>query len=983
IDRKVALIDDQLTVISDEFQDRRGRITVKNYQIESADAGDKAEMRQELQQMKAQKARFEMPSESGRNEQKEFDYAQLEGLYNDLKREKAALLTERGEKLKPVSDLRRQRDEYLKNNVAGVTEDQVKKLLAKNENFEVKMRQINIQGDQVVDRCETCHLGTREPLEIDAGDMMSAGRRNRPDQMAKAFVSHPSKELLQIHDPEKFGCASCHGGNGRATTSIEKGHGRHRFWLHPMYERDNMEAGCQQCHMQDRVLVGSPILNKGKDLFTERGCVGCHRYEGFDRETDSLAVARQEIKQLEEQVAANRREALSAQAKRDESGISDEENQRLLAQIESLTVTSSQIESRVDQLNIQSRYLMQDQKKVGPNLKDVRIKLVKEWIPEWLKDPQSFRPGTKMPTFWYLSGKEGISVPPARQEEERKAISAYLWQSAFDGRLPQQPTGNAATGKQLFETRGCLACHSIGDGESVIGAEFAANLQKVGQKANYEYLVRWVHNPRERTSPYCPKERKDLTPADYAAKNLPYVFDANHSKCPNDGAELQIQNMTVMPNFRLSDQDSRDIATYLKSLSPPATYPDASYMDDPALKAKGGELIKTYGCAGCHEIRGFEEEQRIGKELTTEGATPLERLDFALMTHEAEDGHDPLNLYPEKKNERWYNHKGFFERKIEDPSIYDRGKEKEPQDHLRMPEPFMKDDWRAALTTFLLGSKGDEGSNVPKSFYYTPNSLQKDIQDGWWVVKKYNCMGCHQIQVGQERPALTRLPWYEEAGELGKRQWPPGLLTEGARVDPNWLLRFLRDPSLSGLSEEELTAHSAGAGATRAGGRASAGGASGATTARPAGAAATASTAQLQPAAPASGQASQPAAGGSALGLPPQPGENINGLRRNLAPRMPTFNFSPNELRILVRFFMAYASQQEPYIKERIEPLTPEETSVARAFFSSGTQPCLSCHLTGDPTHDQTAYAPNFLDAAQRLKPAWTLRWILDPPKIW
>ncbi|HEX7174963.1 MAG TPA: hypothetical protein VF240_06755, partial [Pyrinomonadaceae bacterium] len=46
IDRKVALIDDQLTVISDEFQDRRGRITVKNYQIESADAGDKAEMRQ-------------------------------------------------------------------------------------------------------------------------------------------------------------------------------------------------------------------------------------------------------------------------------------------------------------------------------------------------------------------------------------------------------------------------------------------------------------------------------------------------------------------------------------------------------------------------------------------------------------------------------------------------------------------------------------------------------------------------------------------------------------------------------------------------------------------------------------------------------------------------------------------------------------------------------------------------------------------------
>jgi hypothetical protein len=35
---------------------------------------------------------------------------------------------------------------------------------------------------------------------------------------------------------------------------------------------------------------------------------------------------------------------------------------------------------------------------------------------------------------------------------------------------------------------------------------------------------------------------------------------------------------------------------------------------------------------GCHEIKGFEDEQRIGKELTVEGATPIERLDFALQT---------------------------------------------------------------------------------------------------------------------------------------------------------------------------------------------------------------------------------------------------------------------------------------------------------------------------------------------------------------
>ena len=125
-------------------------------------------------------------------------------------------------------------------------------------------------------------------------------------------------------------------------------------------------------------------------------------------------------------------------------------------------------------------------------------------------------------------------------------------------------------------------------------------------------------------------------------------------------------------------------------------------------------LIKQYGCAGCHEIKGFEEEQRIGKELTVEGATPIERLDFALQTKHAEEGFDPLKLRPDEKEEKpWYNHKGFFEHKIKQPSIYDEGKEKDPKDRLRMPQPYLTPEWRVALTTFLLGSVGTEGANVP------------------------------------------------------------------------------------------------------------------------------------------------------------------------------------------------------------------------------------------------------------------------------
>ena len=64
------------------------------------------------------------------------------------------------------------------------------------------------------------------------------------------FTSHPNKELLKIHDPEKFGCTPCHGGNGAAVSSVEKAHGYNKFWLWPMHHKENIEAGCQQCHAQ-------------------------------------------------------------------------------------------------------------------------------------------------------------------------------------------------------------------------------------------------------------------------------------------------------------------------------------------------------------------------------------------------------------------------------------------------------------------------------------------------------------------------------------------------------------------------------------------------------------------------------------------------------------------------------------------------------------------------------------------------------------
>ncbi len=966
IDKQVSLIQSQIDSVTDPFQNQRGRLTVIGYNIETAHGSAKEKYRKEAERKRQEVVEVEIPAAdgSGKKVPQKMNYGELEKFYNDRRNEKASLLAKKAELLKEPTELDKKRDDYLKNHIVGLAPNQIDGLVKKMENFDYSIlgHQISVNSANIVDRCEVCHVGVREPLDLKPADLAPDGPGKKPDSLARAFVSHPNRELLQIHTPDRFGCSSCHWGNGRATTSEIKGHGRHKYWLWPMFEKENTEAGCQQCHAKDRVTQGADTLNRGRDLFSERGCVGCHRYEGFDRETDSLSATRQNISQLEDQITANQKQIRISESPPE--GTTDEEAQKMLGQSEALKVTNSILAARIDQANLQSKYLMQDQKKIGPNLKDVKLKLRKEWIPIWLRDPQNFRPGTKMPTFWRFAETENQSGVARDQdaEEQIQAISAYLWQESFTGKLPDQSRGDAARGKELFETRGCLGCHSIGDAESPIGGTFAANLQRVGEKANFEYIVRWIHNPRERWAPYCPKEKRDLTPEDYTNKGKAFVFDTElNSSCPNDGAELQVQNMTVMPNFRLADTDTRDIATYLFSLSAPSGLPEATFMDDANLKAKGAELIKQYGCAGCHEIKGFEDEQRIGKELTVEGATPIERLDFALLTHDAEKGHDPLELHKEETGEHtekpWYNHRGFFEHKLAEPAIYDRGKEKDPKDKLRMPKPYLEPEWRTALTTFLLGSVGAEGSNVPRSLFYDPQDQRRqDIQNGWWVVKKYNCVGCHQIQVGQ-KSVLMEVPFYETPE--GKDLLPPRLTSEGARVDPNWLLRFLHDPSLSGEKTPAQTA-----------------------------AISNAEQVTRSPAAPAaagSGTTSQtseaftpPAPNGK---LKPQPGLDRNGVRPYLKARMPTFNFSPNELQTLVRFFMALSGQQEPYIKEPLQPLTEQEKLVARQMFTSGT-PCLKCHITGDPGHDATAIAPNFLLAGERLKPDWTFRWLLDPAQI-
>jgi cytochrome c551/c552 len=792
IAKQIALLDDQRTALADAFKDARGKIGHLVYELEivpDADKRGKAARKKDVEEARTKFIwKVDWPLGDGNiQKDKPFTGDQLNETFTSIMAERAALVAKRGEVDKPAKAARDAVTQYASEHLPGLSSASLDGLLHSMRDFDQKIIQINVNpsgatinnlgGAGLVDRCQSCHVGTTPQyvpalLTVTKADLGLAKSTDAP------FSSHPDPGLIRWHSLEKFGCSPCHGGNGRAIDSVRRAHGRYEHWLWPLYYRENFDAGCQQCHASDMVTEHAMSLNLGKQLFRQKGCIGCHRFQGFDNQDEQLVNARQEILQLAKQKTDDELEIPRLQKLGDRAP-DNAAAEKYYSQATDFIVEVSRLDTQAESLEQRAHDLQQEVKKVGPDLKEARMKLRKEWIPYWIGPTREFRPTTKMPQFRFQSG-------------DVEAISAFIWQSALAGPpLDHQQPGNAAHGKQLFESRGCLACHSMGEGDAAVGGTFAANLSRVGEKENYDYLVRWVHNPRQRTRPYCPYEKKDLGPEDYAKHNLPYVFDLDHSRCPNDGHELLVQQPTIMPSLRLTMEDARDIASYLVSLKhADATYAPAAFMDDPKLKEKGQELVRHYGCAGCHEISGLEDEGRIGTELTNEGSKPIERLDFALWTEDAKRG-----VLPDGKPSPrgvWFDPKGFFEQKLKDPGIYDQGKyHANPEDALRMPKPNLQsNDELEALVTMLLGSTDP---TLPPEYMYKPADRRRYIQDGWWIVTKYNCIGCHQIDVGQ-KSVLQTLPYYQ--GE-NKANLPPALTTEGARVNPEWLRQFLSNPALS------------------------------------------------------------------------------------------------------------------------------------------------------------------------------------------
>ncbi|HIJ86652.1 MAG TPA: c-type cytochrome [Desulfuromonadales bacterium] len=126
-----------------------------------------------------------------------------------------------------------------------------------------EVRQVVIDEWGAVDRCVSCHVGIEDPLFADA---------------RQPFTKHPNPELLKNHPVEKYGCTICHGGQGLSTTFAGAAHKSIAHWPVPMVSKGLMQSRCGVCH-KDFEAIGADRLIKGREIFKEMHCAGCHQIE--------------------------------------------------------------------------------------------------------------------------------------------------------------------------------------------------------------------------------------------------------------------------------------------------------------------------------------------------------------------------------------------------------------------------------------------------------------------------------------------------------------------------------------------------------------------------------------------------------------------------------------------------------------------------------------------------------------------------------
>jgi cytochrome c551/c552 len=728
---------------------------------------------------------------------------------------------------------------------------------------------------------------------------------------------------------------------------------------------------------------------------------------------------------------------------------------------------------------------------------------------------------------------------------EIRALAEYLLAHSQPGfEFIQPPQGiteqaSAERGRWLFESRGCLACHSHAEFPGIAsnqGPDLSRVAAKFSAENGRQWLYTWLKDPKSyHTRTVMPNLFLDpINEVDAAGNATGRVTDpAADIVAFLLGVPANWQPEVPAPTGELSPDEKaalNDLTAVWLSASFPRRRAErfakdgiddrlaatvkvdeqvlvGKYQNDQdktkrQLEYVARRSLSRYGCFGCHDIPGFETAKPIGTPLANWGRKDPAQLAFENIgtflanhgvdvdgrgqngiaddgtAHEsigvgdtrettveaaadahAEEAHgeehggghghlDPLDdkydsdtaYFLQSLNSHQRN--GFLWQKLRMPRSFDyeTTRTKRYDERLRMPKFNFTAEEREAVMTFILGLTTEAPA---ERYIYNPGPRQAAIVQGRHVLDKYNCAGCHVVDMErwqiafepdlfEEPPTPPEFPFlipqpspeqieaslavdrrglrHAELYGMPTRDEVTGaprvVDVDGVPIEPD-------DTESERFYEFELYEHALVSGATRMVGLQKLN-----IPAKPGGTGPARGTAHpgyggdlakyLYPRVIAEEKKVNPAAvAAEAWGWLPPPlhheGEKVQtdwlhdflmdpiALRPAVVMRMPNFHMSGDEASKLVNYFAARSNAEFPYeynnrrrggYLARLEESHPELLDDAMKIVTDGNY-CVKCHSIGDyqVRGAVKTLGPALDEVYRRLRPDYTRRWIANPQR--
>ena len=480
-----------------------------------------------------------------------------------------------------------------------------------------------------------------------------------------------------------------------------------------------------------------------------------------------------------------------------------------------------------------------------------------------------------------------------------------------------QGTPRLNQGRLLLARYGCAHCHAITqpDGTRVAPVDEPPSLEHVAEKTTAEWIFAWIKNPQA----YSPT--------------------------------------ATMPNYRFSDQESADIATFLIAQSTPSENSRHELPKAAALPAgtdpsqAGTSLYGTLFCASCHAVQNAAGNL-VGGDLAPE-----------------------LTRVGNKVTQDW------LRRWLQAPQGYD------PK--TRMPRYRFDEKQVALLSAFLLSKKDDDFL----ASVHLPPADAHSVDRGKKLVTDYGCTACHRINGVNPpesfAPDLSRIgskPLFQVGFLRGMPETLPDYIA-GKIHDPRAFGPALKMPtfSLTDAQVESLTTALL-AQTDRA-------------VTMPPELVRVSARAQYHPGGDPgrlmddlrcqschtiNGNGGDMAPDLTFEGSTVQRAwlldfmSNPNTLRPALIRRMPKFNLSDAEIKSLSDYMLsAYQAPGFDSLALDARASTPDAAARGKELFYS-KYACQSCHIV-DYKKDKGYVGPALAGVGDRLTPVWIYKWLKNP----